>query len=78
MEKLKQWLGLSSKSSEGPQPLGLFALLLVAILLLLLIGGCTTRAGCGSWDYIYVAPEDTFETKRQVLAHNLVLKELCA
>jgi hypothetical protein len=52
--------------------------LFVAILLLLLIGGCTTRAGCGSWDYIYVAPEDTFETKRQVLAHNLVVKELCA
>lgn len=78
MEKLRRWLGLTSKNSEGPQPLGIFGVLFVAILVILLIGGCETRAGCASWDYIYVSEEDTLETKRQVLAHNLILKELCA
>ena len=77
MEKLKQWLGLNVKNEEGPRPLALFALLCVAIALTVLMSGCAKRAGCASWDYIYVAPEDTLETKRQVLAHNLTLKELC-
>lgn len=78
MEKLKQWLGLNAKSEEGPKPLALFVLLCVIILLTVLMSGCATRAGCDSWSYIYVAQEDTLETKRQVLAHNLTLKELCA
>ena len=41
------------------------------------MSGCARKAGCDSWSYIYVAQEDTLETKRQVLAHNLTLKELC-
>jgi hypothetical protein len=46
--------------------------------LVMLMSGCATRAGCDSWDYIYVVPEDSLETKRQVLAHNLVYQELCS
>ena len=77
MERLLRWLGLNAKSEEGPKPLALFVLLCVVTALTVLMSGCATRAGCASWDYIYVAPEDTLETKRQVLAHNLTLKELC-
>ena len=78
MEKLKQWLGLNVKSEEGPKPLALFVLLCVIILLTVLMSGCARKAGCDSWSYIYVAQEDTLETKRQVLAHNLTLRELFA
>ena len=78
MERLLQWLGLNAKSEEGPKPLALFVALCVIIALTVLMSGCAKRAGCDSWSYIYVAEEDTLETKRQVLAHNLTLKELCA
>lgn len=78
MAWLLQWFGLNAKSEEGPKPLALFVALCVITVLTVLMSGCATRAGCDSWSYIYVAEEDTFETKRQVLAHNLVVKELCA
>ena len=78
MGRLQRWFGLNVRSEEGPRPLALFAALCVIILLTVLMSGCAKRAGCDSWSYIYVAEEDTLETKRQVLAHNLTLKELCA
>ena len=78
MGRLLRWLGLNAKSEEEPRPLALFVLLCVITLLTVLMSGCATRAGCDSWSYIYAAQEDTLETKRQVLAHNLTLKELCA
>ena len=77
MGRPQRWLGLTAKGEEGQKPLVLFAALFVVTALTVLMSGCATRAGCASWDYIYVAQEDTLETKRQVLAHNLTLKELC-
>ena len=77
MGRLQRWLGLNARNEEEPKPLALFVLLCVIIALTVLMSGCARKAGCDSWSYIYVAQEDTLETKRQVLAHNLTLKELC-
>ena len=78
MVKLMQIFGLNVNNEEPPKPLAIFALLFAGSVLVMLMSGCATRAGCDSWDYIYVVPEDSLETKRQVLAHNLVYQELCS
>ena len=49
---------------------------------LILTSGCATEGGsvsdaCQVYDYIYPAMGDTYETKRQVLAHNLLHQKLC-
>lgn len=53
---------------------------LVVFLILLLMGGCATRAGfvkpsdqvhCAGWKPIFPHPDDTAETKRQVLEHDV-------
>ena len=49
---------------------------------LTLTSGCATVGGsvsdaCEVYGYIYPAMGDTYETKRQVLAHNLLHQQIC-
>lgn len=49
---------------------------------LLLMSSCANINGiardyCALSDYWMVSPEDTLETKRQALIHNLQYKEIC-
>ena len=48
----------------------------------MLTSGCVRVAGsvsdaCEVYDYVYPALGDTAETKRQILAHNLIHQKLC-
>ena len=49
---------------------------------LMLTSGCVRVVGsvsdaCEVYDYVYPALGDTAETKRQILAHNLLHQKLC-
>lgn len=56
-------------------------LMLMSILVLLLVTGCAQTkivdTGCQWTTYITAHPDDTLETKRQILAHDLTRKEKC-
>lgn len=54
-----------------------------ALVLVMLTSSCTptvtsvTTTGCTAFGLIYPSRQDTTQTKRQVLAHNLTYEEIC-
>lgn len=58
-------------------------MMLSVAMLPLLTSSCTptvtsvTTTGCTAFGLIYPSRQDTTETKRQVLAHNLTYEEVC-
>ena len=54
------------------------------LVLMIYVSGCSaqptivTNTGCSAFGLIYASRQDTVDTQRQILSHNLTYQEICS